>query len=312
MPPSRALIRLRRAFESASRSQTNIHSHFHLPPPPTQPVPHAILHSPITSYTLPDAISLVRLNTDSLFAETLLRWRASTESSMTALGDSLLLFRTHLRQSYLDQLTRTLQRAQRGKRPSKRIVTRLASSSSLCNAAAGMGLAALVAQEERELSAPTSLLRLLSSTKGPQRAGIGWLSPEARAIVGGLLLSVMVNALGFVVMLFPHAVPWVLVSVAVCFAARPELESFRAWTRRCAPMVARRKTMLLDKVRASVAPYVMGLNPPVLDDYGVCSVVTVVDGADYVYVYVGFLGRWMLLGWYNRGDDYNFDKIRGR
>lgn len=70
--------------------------------------------------------------------------------------------------------------------------------------------------------------------------------------------------------------------------------------------------MLLDKVRASVAPYVMRLNPPVLDDYGVCSVVTVVDGADYVYVYVGFLGRWMLLGWYNRGDDYNFDKIRGR
>ncbi|CDF77501.1 unnamed protein product [Chondrus crispus] len=47
-----------------------------------------------------------------------------------------------------------------------------------------------------------------------------------------------------------------------------------------------------------------------LDDYALFSVVTVVDHADYVYVYAGVLGRWCLLGWYNIADDYNFDKIR--
>lgn len=68
--------------------------------------------------------------------------------------------------------------------------------------------------------------------------------------------------------------------------------------------------MLFDKLRAKMAPYVMGLRPPTLDDYGLFSVVTVVDHADYVYLYAGFLSRWVLLGWYNIADDYNFDKIR--
>lgn len=70
--------------------------------------------------------------------------------------------------------------------------------------------------------------------------------------------------------------------------------------------------MLLDKLRAQVAPYMMGLRPPTLDDYALFSVVTVVDHADYVYVYLGFLSRWGLLGWYNIADDYNFDKILAR
>lgn len=175
-----------------------------------------------------------------------------------------------------------------------------------------MGLAALVAQEQRQVSAPVSLLRLLSSTKGPQRLGIGWLPAPARMVAGGLMVGLVVGLLGYVVVVFPHAVPWLLLSATVCFAARPDLDSFRAWTKRCAPMVAKKKTMLLDKVRAQMAPYMMRFNPPVLDDYGLFSVVTVIDAADYVYVYAGFLSRWVLLGWYNIADDYNFDKIRAK
>lgn len=126
------------------------------------------------------------------------------------------------------------------------------------------------------------------------------------------MVGLVVGLLGYVVVVFPHAVPWLLLSATVCFAARPDLDSFRAWTKRCAPMVAKKKTMLLDKVRAQMAPYMMRFNPPVLDDYGLFSVVTVIDAADYVYVYAGFLSRWVLLGWYNIADDYNFDKIRAK
>lgn len=173
-----------------------------------------------------------------------------------------------------------------------------------------MALAALVAQEQRDASGPVSLLRLLSSTAGPQKLGIGWIPAPVRILLANFLLCATLGAGVWLVVLFPAVVPWLATGAAVLFAARPDLDSFRMWTRRTAPKVAERKTLLVDKIRAKVAPYVMGLRPPVLDDYALFSVVTVVDHADYVYVYAGVLGRWCLLGWYNVADDYNFDKIR--
>ncbi|PXF40967.1 hypothetical protein BWQ96_09322 [Gracilariopsis chorda] len=95
---------------------------------------------------------------------------------------------------------------------------------------------------------------------------------------------------------------------AICFATRPDLHNFLACVTERAPQLAKRKTLLLDRIRVRLAPYIMKVRQPVLYDCGLFSVLTVVDHADYVYVYAGALSRWCLLGWYNVADDYNFDR----
>lgn len=225
---------------------------------------------------------------------------------MTAIGDTIVLFRTSVQDAYVARVARMLRR-KRGKGTGGAILTRV-SGSTLLNASAGMGLAAVVAREHRD-PGPESLLRMLSSTSGPQRIGVGWLPAAIRDLLARLCAWFSSAFSVWVMAWYPHVLPCIFVTSAVCFATRPDLASFVAWTKSCAPRVAARKTMFIDKLRAQVAPYVMGLRPPVLDDYGLFSIVTVMDHADYVYVYAGFLSRWCLLGWYNISDDYNFDKI---
>lgn len=232
-------------------------------------------------------------------------WRAAAaqETVFAAIGDTLVFFRASVHDAYVARFARNfIKRRQSGSVFSRFAGTRFLSAS------AGMGLAAAVAREERD-PGPESLLRLLSSTEGPHRIGVGVLPSPLRALLAAFLAWLMAGGLSYTVMIYPHVLPWLMVAAAVCFATRPDLDSFLAWTKRCAPQVAKNKKMLVDKIRTQVAPYIMGLRPPVLSDYGLFSVVTLMDHADYVYVYAGFMSRWCLLGWYNAADDYNFDKI---
>ena len=177
-------------------------------------------------------------------------------------------------------------------------------------AAAGMALAAIA--REQPSSTPESLLRILSTEhpdEGPRRIGIGVLSPLGRSLLALFTTILAIVSVVALVVTHPSLTPWVVGTATVGFATRPDRDSFLAWARACAPKVAERKKIIGDKIRARLAPYVMRFRPLYLNDYGLFSVVTFKDHADYVYVYAGFLSRWCLLGWYNVQDDYNFDKI---
>lgn len=181
--------------------------------------------------------------------------------------------------------------------------------------AAGMGLTAAITREEREEDRGLSqgLLRMLSSTKGPQRIGIGLLSEDLRRISGQVLVHSTLAVCAYVAWSVPAAWPWLAVFSLIAYATRPDRSSFRQFLRDRAPDVARRKTELFDRLRARLAPYMMGLcDPPVVHDYNFFTLISVRDYADYVYVYFGFLGRWLLLGWYNAEQEYNFDAIKSR
>lgn len=332
MPASR-LRSLRRLVHRSLDLRESLRAHAPTPPLPPAVFPSAAAlrvptTTPSVSCTLvPDALSFVRHRADLLVEESLHRWRAfsSRSPTMAVLGDAVLLFRsTSLDPTTASRVVRHLQRKALPPRASRsaaaagrgaarsggRVVTRLASPVAAVHAATGMGLVALAAHEQRVSSGPVSLLRILSSTDGPQQLGIGWIPKPIRILLANFALCATLGAAVWLVVLNPVAVPWLVTAAAVLFAARPDLDSFRRWTRQTAPKVAQRKALLVDKIRTTVAPYMMALRPPVLDDYALFSVVTVVDHADYVYVYAGVLGRWCLLGWYNIADDYNFDKIR--
>jgi hypothetical protein len=179
--------------------------------------------------------------------------------------------------------------------------------------AAGMGLTAAITREEREEDRGVSqgILRMLSSTKGPQRIGIGWLSEDVRRLGAAAVFHSAMVAGAYVAWMIPAAWPWVAMCAVVAYATRPNLASFRQFLRERAPDVARRKTELVDRIRARLAPYLMGLcDPPTVHDYGLFTIVSARDYADYVYVYFGFLSRWVLLGWYNADHEFDFDKLK--
>lgn len=178
---------------------------------------------------------------------------------------------------------------------------------------AGMGLTAAITREERDGErglVSGKILRLLASTKGPQRIGIGWLSGDLRKLGSAVVFHGVTVCCAYLAWMVPGVWPWVAVLAVVAYGTRPDLASFRQFLKERAPEVARRKTEFVDRLRARLAPYMMGLlDAPVVSDYGMFTVISVTDYADYVYVYFGFLSRWVLLGWYNAHDDYDFDKV---
>lgn len=259
----------------------------------------------VSDHVLPARLFVETVSADGLLAfRALLRQRQTPQPSPTLTsvgGDTLLLVRARVAYKQLSRLAQ-------GLRPPRR---RAGSFLSRMNASAGMALAAALAAERRPPVVPPNLLRMLASTSGPQRFGVGLFPPLLRSLLATALFLVGI-ALGiFTLVQYPTILPWLFSAFGVCFATRPDLASFFIWVKQSAPLVAARKTLLVDKLRATIAPYVMGFgSQPVLTDYGVFSVVTLMDSADYVYVYAGAMSRWCLLGWYNANDDYNFDRIR--
>lgn len=220
---------------------------------------------------------------------------------VTAVGQStLLLIRSPLKRQSLRSLANAL-RPQRKRSVS--MLTRL-------NASAGMPLAATLATQHHPYHLPPAMLRLISSpsSTGPHRLGIGILPPFLHTLLA-LLLALLAAAAATATLLHnPALAPWAVAIATIAFATRPNLPSFFQWVRESAPHVVARKALVVDKLRASVAPYVLQfIRRPTLADYGLFSLVTATDADDYVYVYAGVLSRWCLLGWYNRQDDYNFD-----
>lgn len=176
--------------------------------------------------------------------------------------------------------------------------------------AAGMGLTAAITREDRDATTiPSSVLRLLSSTKGPQQIGIGWLSHDVRALSAIALYHSAIVFSAYLVWMAPAYLPWIAIFAVVAYATRPNLGSFRAYIRERAPEVARKKTEIIDRVRARLAPYMLEVgSAPEVNDYGFFSIVSVRDYADYVYVYLGVFSRWILLGWYRA--EFDFDRIK--
>lgn len=176
----------------------------------------------------------------------------------------------------------------------------------------GMALAAVSASEGHSLQIPSFLLKLFNYDDGPRQIGIGWIPPSLYVLLAALLavLSVCTTLTTFV--FFPQTLPWFLWASSLAFSTRPDIDSFLAWTRKEAPVIAAQKKLFVDKIRASFAPYMIAwFQRPALLDYGLFSIVTFTDHADYVYIYAGAFSRWVLLGWYNKHDNYNFDKICG-
>ncbi|CAN8077094.1 unnamed protein product [Agarophyton chilense] len=176
-------------------------------------------------------------------------------------------------------------------------------------AAVGMAWAAAVASEPRHtLSA--SLFRESASDQGPRRIGIGCLSPFWRKMLARLVATLLGGGAVYVAICCPQGVGAVILAALLCFATRPDLKSFVTWIRERAPAVANGKQLFVDRVKVLAAPYLLSLRPPVLQDYGLFSLVTLTDRADYVYVYAGCMSRWCLLGWYNCADEYDFDAVQ--
>lgn len=200
----------------------------------------------------------------------------------------------------------TMAGRQRGKNAGGQLVIR--NGPRLLNAA-GMGLTAAITREDREGSPmPSILLRLIASSEGPQKIGVGLLPSDVRDVTASLLCNGAVVACAYAAWVMPTILPWMILCAMLAYATRPDLESFRTFMKERAPELARGKAEIVDRIRVYAAPYLMGLcNPPHVSDYGLFTVITVRDYADYVYVYFGFLSRWLLLGWYNAEDDFNFD-----
>lgn len=219
---------------------------------------------------------------------------------MACVGDGLVLFRGAIKGVVRERMSAWRRAGGRH--------LRVANGPRILNAT-GMGLAAAITREERESPGLESVLRMLSSTEGPQRMGIGVLPRALRILAAIALAQAAAGSLFLLISAYPAALPWIVAAVVVAFATRPDANSFRAWVKDRAPEVAQTKQVLVDRLRARAAPYVMGLRPPAVRYYGLFTVVTVCDHADYVYVYLGCLSRWCLLGWYNAREDWNFDRI---
>lgn len=222
-------------------------------------------------------------------------------SRIAPVGQSvLLLIRSPLSPSLLKRLSRAF-RPQRLR--SLRLATRI-------NASTGMAIAATLGTERHGFQLPSSIVRLLASTEGPHQIGIGWIPQSWHTIFAAICALLLLTSLMVTLSAQPQLAPWVVTVCAVLFATRPDLESFFRWTRHAAPYVASQKTLWVDKVRATLAPYMLQLvKRPTLTDYGLFSIVVAVDTADYVYMYAGIMSRWCLLGWYHRHQDYDFDTL---
>lgn len=220
---------------------------------------------------------------------------------ITPVGQSVLLF---IRSPLSPSLLKRLSRALRSRRPrSLKLATRL-------NATTGMAIAATLGTEPHSFQLPQSIVRLLASTEGPHRIGIGWIPRSWHTILAAICAILLLTSLVATLSAQPQLAPWFVTICAIMFATRPDLMSFFRWTRYAAPYVASQKTLWVDKVRATLAPYMLQLvKRPTLTDYGLFSIVVAVDTADYVYVYAGVMSRWCLLGWYNRGEVYDFDAL---
>lgn len=156
----------------------------------------------------------------------------------------------------------------------------------------------------------TSVFRDLRANNGPRKIGIGWIPPSLHSVLAAILFLLSLCGSAIIILSYPQSLPWFVGGGILAFSTRPDLDSFLAWTRREAPRVAARKALLIDKLRAISTPFVITwIKRPDLTDYGLFSLVTLSDHADYIYIYAGVFSRWFLLGWYNLLDDYNFDYI---
>lgn len=240
------------------------------------------------------------------------------KNSMTALGDTILFFSSHGK--YMRKVARNVLKTAPNKRDTSRLIGRLAGTRVL-SATAGMGMASLVEREGSQRGAfwNGGLMSFLASAEGPQKIGIGRLSSVQRAVLGGVILWASAMVMGWAMIVYPHMVNWMMFSAMLLFATRPDVDSFVRWVKAYAPKVADRKERWVDRARTRLTPYLMEVGRgfdgmgwrrigdifkiPALRDYGICSVVVMQDYGGYEYVYLGGLGRWCLLGWYNQQEE---------
>lgn len=139
--------------------------------------------------------------------------------------------------------------------------------------------------------------RRVASRAGPHHIGIGWIS--SLAMQSAALLFAQACITGFVWLLATnsHVLTLTCMSVVAAFATNPNESSFLEWSKRQAPYIAAKKEGF-DALRTRLAPYLLRFQDWEYFDFQLCSIVRVRDFADYVYIYVGVLGKWYLLGWY--------------
>ena len=182
---------------------------------------------------------------------------------------------------------------------------RLPSGPRMLNAS-GMGLAAAITHDDRE---DPGLLGALMNAEGPVRMGIGWLPKMLRILFGVIVVNAIVAAAFYAAWIWAGVMPWVCIGALVMYGTRPDLRSFKDWVKVKAPEVAARKQDWIDKIRARLGPYLLGFSDPDVRDCRFFTIITLRDVHDFLYLYLGVLGRWYLLGWWDAESDYDFDKI---
>ncbi|GJQ12441.1 hypothetical protein GpartN1_g4311.t1 [Galdieria partita] len=132
----------------------------------------------------------------------------------------------------------------------------------------------------------------------PHETGIGLIPGRVLKMVGWSLAQLVGIGLIWLMVHHPSSTGIVALIGLLLFATNPSEASFLQWIKTQAPILARHKEAKIDKLRVRIAPYLFNLQDWTVWNVGICTVIHVRDFADYVYIYVGLLGRWVLLGWW--------------
>ncbi|EME30496.1 uncharacterized protein Gasu_21690 [Galdieria sulphuraria] len=132
----------------------------------------------------------------------------------------------------------------------------------------------------------------------PHETGIGLIPGRILKLVGWSLAQLVGIGLIWLMVHHPSSTGIVALIGLLLFATNPSEASFLQWIKTQAPILARHKEAKIDKLRVRIAPYLFNLQDWTIWNVGICTVIHVRDFADYVYIYVGILGRWILLGWW--------------
>ncbi|KAK4525762.1 hypothetical protein GAYE_SCF16G3671 [Galdieria yellowstonensis] len=132
----------------------------------------------------------------------------------------------------------------------------------------------------------------------PHETGIGLIPGRILKWVGWSLAQLVGIGLIWLMVHHPSSTGVVALIGLLLFATNPGEASFLQWIKTQAPILARHKEAKIDKLRVRIAPYLFNLQDWKLWNCGICTIIHVRDFADYVYIYLGILGRWILLGWW--------------
>eukprot|EP00871_Galdieria_phlegrea_P004891 jgi/Galph1/5402/GphlegSOOS_G4065.1 len=144
----------------------------------------------------------------------------------------------------------------------------------------------------------TAAARHGAGSAPPHETGIGLIPGRLLKVMTWSLLQLIGIGLVWLMVHHPSSTGAIALIGLLLFGTNPGEANFLQWIKTQAPLLAKHKEAKIDKLRVRIAPYLFNLQDWTLWNLGVCTIIHVRDFADYVYIYIGILGRWVLLGWW--------------